>query len=275
VPRGRRNPVNNEERARIVRQLTQQAIQSALDSRWDDAVQMNRELLKIVQPNPETLNRLAKALSELGRYGEAKKTYSDSLQLDPDNTIARKNIDRLSLLGDESPVGEGTPGERIDPHLFIEELGKTGVTSLVNLAPPPVLAKVSAGDQVHLSVDGHALLVQNARGQTLGQVEPFLANRLIKFMAGGNQYVAAITELTEREVRIIIRETFQHPTQLGKVSFPALGAGSLPRADIRHTLVRDRDDETEFDEEEDDDFEDEAEDDAEAQPEETEGGDAE
>jgi tetratricopeptide (TPR) repeat protein len=259
----------------MVRQLTQQAIQSALESRWDDAVQMNRELLKIVQPNPETLNRLGKALSELGRYAEAKKTYGDALQLDPDNAIARKNIDRLSLLGDETPVGEGAPGERIDPHLFIEELGKTGVTSLVNLAPPAVLAKVNAGDPMHLSVDGHALLVQNARGDTIGQVEPVLANRLTKFMAGGNQYAAAITELTEREVRIIIRETFQHPSQLGKVSFPALGAGSLPRADIRHTLVRDRDDEGEYDEEEEEDFEDEGEDENEAQPDETEGGDSE
>lgn len=259
----------------MVRQLTQQAIQSALESRWDDAVQMNRELLKIVQPNPETLNRLGKALSELGRYAEAKKTYSDALQLDPDNTIARKNVDRLSLLGDETPVGEGSPGERIDPHLFIEELGKTGVTSLVNLAPPAVLAKVNAGDQMHLSVDGHALLVQNARGETIGQVEPVLANRLIRFMAGGNQYVAAITELTEREVRIIIRETFQHPSQLGKVSFPALGAGSLPRADIRHTLIRDHDEETDYDEEEEDDFEDEVADESDIQSDETEGGDAE
>ena len=88
----RRDPVNNEERERMVRQLTQQAIQSALESRWDDALQMNRELLRIVQPNSETLNRLGKALSELGRYAEAKKTYGDALQLDPDNTLSLIHI---------------------------------------------------------------------------------------------------------------------------------------------------------------------------------------
>ncbi len=271
----RREPVNNDERERIVRQLTQQAIQSALESRWDDALQLNRELLKIVQPNPETLNRLGKALSELGRYSEAKKTYSESLQLNPDNTIARKNVERLSLLSDDVTVADGTPGEKIDPRLFIEEIGKTGVTSLVNLAAPTILAKVNAGDQVHLKVEGHALLVQNARGETIGQVEPVLANRLIKFMSGGNQYSAAVTDHTDREVRIIIRETFQHASQLGKVSFPALGAGSLPRGDIRHTLVRE--DEGEFDEEEDfddDTDEDEAEEEAET-TEETEGGETE
>jgi tetratricopeptide (TPR) repeat protein len=247
--------VNNDERARIVRQLTQQAIQSALESRWDDAVQFNRELLKIVQPNPETLNRLGKALSELGRYGEAKKSYSEALQLNPDNTIARKNLERLALLSEDVAVADGASSEKIDPRLFIEEIGKTGVTSLVNLAPPTILAKVNAGDQVRLQVEGHALLVRNGRGETIGQVEPVLANRLIKFIEGGNQYAAAVTDLSDREVRIIIRETFQHPSQLGKVSFPALGAGSLPRADIRHTLVRE--DEMEYDEE--DDFEDELE----------------
>jgi tetratricopeptide (TPR) repeat protein len=241
--------VNNDERERQVRQLTQQAIQSALDSRWDDAVQMNRELLRIVQPNPETLNRLGKALGELGRYSEAKKAYGDSLQLNPENTIARKNIERLSLLSEDAAIADGTPAERIDPRLFIEEIGKTGVTALVNPAPRTVLAKVNAGDQVHLKVDGNALLVQNARGETIGQVEAVLANRLLKLMAGGNRYAAAITELTNREVRIIIRETYQHASQLGKVSFPALGPGSLPRADIRHSLVRDRDEDAEYDEE--------------------------
>ncbi len=146
----------------------------------------------------------------------------------------------------------------------------------MNLAPPAILAKVTAGDQVHLKVDGNALLVQNARGETIGQVEAVLANRLIKFMAGGNRYAAAVTDLNEREVRIIIRETYQHPSQLGKVSFPALGPGSLPRADIRHTLIRDTDEEAEYDEEEDfeEDLEadDDAEDEMEGMSEETETG---
>lgn len=245
-------PLNNEERARIVRQLTQQAIQCALESRWEEAVEKNRELLKIVQPNPETLNRLGKALSELGRYAEARKSYGESLQLDPDNTIAHKNMERLALLGDDA-TGDNIIGGRIDPRLFIEEIGKTGVTKLVNLAPRALIARQAAGDQVILKIDGHTLFVRNARGENIGQVEAALANRLIKFMQAGNLYAAAIMEVNDRDVRIIIRETFQHPSQLGKVSFAAVGAGSLPRADIRTTLVRERDDDTDEDEDDDSD----------------------
>jgi tetratricopeptide (TPR) repeat protein len=245
---------HNEEKARQMRQLTQQAIQAALDSRWDDAVQLNRDLLKIVHPSPETMNRLGKAYSELGQYSEARKSYGESLQLDPENVIARKNLDRLSMINDDAVV-EGGPTGRIDPRLFIEEVGKTGVTQLVNLAPAPIRARLTAGDQVYLKIDGHTLYVRDARGETIGQLEAALANRLIKFMQGGNQYAAAITDLSDREVRIIIRETFQHPSQIGKVSFPPLGPGSLPRLDPR--LSRDRDEDA--DDDDDDDLEDEPE----------------
>jgi len=247
--------MNNDERTRVVRQLTQQAIRFALNSQWEEAVNANRELIKIVQPNSETLNRLGKALSEMGRYGEAKKAYSDSLQLNPDNNIARKNLERLDQLSEDDGATSHA-AERIDTSLFIEEIGKTGVTALVNLAPRNILARLNAGDQVYPVPDGHTLFIKNSRGETIGQVEPILANRLIKFIQGGNQYAAAITELSEGQVRVIIRETFQHPSQLGKVSFPALGANALPRSDIRDTLVRDHDEDTDFDEESDDDAED-------------------
>lgn len=249
--------MNNEERARIVRQMTQQAIQCALDSRWEEAVTTNRELMKIVQRNPETMNRLGKALSELGRYSEAKKSYSESLQINPDNIIAKKNLDRLSLLGEDAAPGTHGKEQRIDPRLFIEEIGKTGLTELVATAPAAVLARQNPGDQVQLHVDGHTLQVRNARGETIGQVEPVLANRLIKLIQGGNQYIAGITEITKRHVRIIIRETFQHSTQLGKVSFAAMSAASMPRADTRDTLLRrDRDDDNDDDDDDTDDSDD-------------------
>ncbi len=246
------NHVDNEERARMVRQVTQQAIQSALESRWNDALQLNRDLLKVVQPNPETMNRLGKAYSELGRYAEARKAYGESLQLDPENIIARKNLDRLSMINDDAVV-EGGPTGKIDPRLFIEEVGKTGVTLLVNLAPVPIRARLTAGDQVYLKIDGHTLFVRDARGETIGQIDAALANRIIKFMQGGNLYAAAVTDLSDREVRVIIRETFQHPSQIGKVSFPPLGPGSLPRLDPRVAALRDRDEEGDDDEDEDED----------------------
>ena len=54
----------------------------------------------------------------------------------------------------------------------------------------------------------------------IGQVEPRVGARLGKLMKGGNRYEAAITVVSGDEVRIIIRETFAHPDNFGKVSLP-------------------------------------------------------
>jgi len=236
----------SEEKIRLRKQLVDQAIKLALQSQWEEAVAVNRSLLAQFPRDPEALNRLGKALSELGHYAEAKKAYAEALEINPANTIARKNLERLSHLGnveadDHSPK---MAVERIDPRLFIEETGKTGFTRLINVAPADELAKLTSGDQVYFHVDGHTLYVRNARGEDIGQVEPRLANRLINFMQSGNQYAAAITDIDNQQVRIIIREAYQHPDMIGRVSFPAQGTGETIRAYIKDSMLRyDRDDE--------------------------------
>jgi hypothetical protein len=40
-------------------------------------------------------------------------------------------------------------------------------------------------------------------------------------MAGGNEYTAAVVSTTEDTAAIIIREVYQHPAQVGRLSFPA------------------------------------------------------
>lgn len=236
-----------EERARIRRELNDRAIRLALESKWEEAVDVNQRLLAIAPRDISTLNRLGKAYSELGRYGEAKRSYAEVLDVDPTNSIARKNLDRLADLNDEvAPVRTGH--ERIDPRLFIEETGKTGFTQLVDLAPREVIARLTAGDQVYLEREGTLLYIKSGAGDRIGRVEPRLANRLIKFMEGGNQYAAGITDLEENMVRLIIRETFQHPSQFGRVSFPAQG-GETVRGYIKDTMVRREAEEEEYGEE--------------------------
>ncbi|MBF6589475.1 MAG: tetratricopeptide repeat protein [Ktedonobacterales bacterium] len=227
-----------EERARQHRLLTEQAISQALTSHWEDAATTNRRLLELFPRDLTSFNRLGKALSELGQYEEAKRAYTDALGVDPENNIARKNLARLGQINS----ADGTPrttAERIDPRLFIEETGKTGFTKLVDLAPKAVLTRLSAGEQVYLQRERTLLYVANAAGVRIGRVEPRLASRLIKFMTGGNQYAAGIAEVSSTEIRLIIRETFQDPSQFGKVSFPTqAGAGEIVRGYIKDTMVR-------------------------------------
>ena len=235
-----------EEKARLKKQWTDLAIQQALASQWAEAIITNRNILSIYPNEPEAYNRLGKALSELGQYAEARQAYSQTLKYSPNNTIAKKNLDRLSLLQEE-PVQAHSGTDHIDPRLFIEETGKTGMTELINLGPASVLTRVAVGDRVQLHVNGHTLLVRNAAGEDIGQVEPRLANRLITFMEGGNRYAAAIRALEQGQVRLIIREEYQHPSMFGKVSFPSQGGGDTLRAYTKDSLLRyDREDEDEL-----------------------------
>jgi tetratricopeptide (TPR) repeat protein len=235
-----------EEKARLKKQWTDLAIQQALASQWEEAVITNRNILNLFPSEPDAYNRLGKAYSELGQYAEARQAYTQPLKYNPDNTIARKNLERLAQLQEE-PVQIHTGVERIDPRLFIEETGKTGTTDLINLAPSSVLAKVGVGDKVQLHVMGHTIHVRNSAGEDIGQIEPRLANRLISFMEGGNRYAAAILAMENGQVRLIIREEYQHPSMFGKVSFPSQGGGDTIRAYIKDTMVRyDREDEDEL-----------------------------
>lgn len=231
-----------EEKARLKKQWTDLAIQQAQTGQWEEAVVTNQNILNLFPHEPDAYNRLGKAYSELGQFIEARQAYSQTLKYNPKNTIAKKNLDRLAQLQEE-PVHLHSGTERIDPRLFIEETGKTGLTDLINIASPMALAKVGVGDRVQLYVTGHTLLVRNAAGEDIGQVEPRLANRLINFMEGGNRYAAAILAMENGQVRLMIREEYQHPSMFGKVSFPSQGGGDVIRAYTKDSMLRyDRDD---------------------------------
>jgi tetratricopeptide (TPR) repeat protein len=227
-----------EEKARLKKQWTDLAIKQAQTSQWDEAVLTNKNILQMFPGETEAYNRLGKAYSELGQYTNAREAYSQTLIYNPKNTIAKKNLDRLALLQENSPQIVHLGTGRIDPQLFIEETGKTGVTELLNLSPKATLARVAVGDKVHLRVIGHTVLVRNGADEDLGQIEPRLANRLINFMEGGNRYAAAILAMEHGQVRLIIREEYQHPTMFGKVSFPSQGGGDTIRAYIKDSMVR-------------------------------------
>ena len=225
--------VKDKEKTR--KDKARQAIALALQSRWLDAVLVNRSILTDFPEDLETYNRLGKALSELGRNREATEAFQRAIGISPHNTIAKKNLDRLSRLGDETPRAGGRGGT--PPDAFIEESGKAGVTSLVNLASPEVLLKLAPGHSIQLRLEGNSLRAMEDSGEYVGQVEPRLASRLIRLIKGGNQYEATATSVDGHELTIIIREVYKQPSQAGIVSFPSRGGGVDHRVYLPNTLL--------------------------------------
>ncbi len=238
---------------RLKRQLAEQAISQATEARWTDAVETNRRLLEL-GPDSEAENRIAKALWEMGELGDARDHYVRALQLDPTNRIAERNIERLKVLlveaGEKTVPAKSTSKAPVS--IFVEETGKTGFAHLTNLARSAELAQVNPGDAVELVPEGNRLIAYS-NGVRIGVVEPRVAARLLKLMADGNKYLAGVTSLGDKDVRLIIREVFQDPRNYGKVSFPTAAKSSDLRPYTKGTLVRE-------DEELEDDLEDDIED---------------
>ncbi len=253
-------PNQAEDKARLKRVLPERAIALAMQNRWSEAADVNRKIIELYPNDADAFNRLGKALMEMGRYHDALATYKSAIELDPNNIIAKKNVERLAHLADRNPQSKRadvTPRapqretERINPNIFIEETGKTGLTSLINLGEMDAMLKLTAGDRVELRPKGSALEVYDESGQYIGAVETKLAKRLSALIEGGNRYTAAVTTVGESSITVIIRETYQHPSQRGKLSFPAkaLPVGAY-RPYMREGALRygmEDDDESSFD----------------------------
>ncbi len=199
--------------------LRKLAIEMARRNRWEEAVAVNRSILRDFPRDLEAYNRLGKALIELGRNSEARKAFGSALDLSPNNIIAKRHMARLRKLADsDAPRTARRATHRL--HNFIEESGKASVTTLTKLASASELLRLTPGSPVHLDISGSGLSVSDGAGTYIGQVEPRVGSRIARLMQGGNRYEADITSLKENELAVIIRETYKSPTQAGIVSFP-------------------------------------------------------
>jgi tetratricopeptide (TPR) repeat protein len=202
---------------------SEKAIQLAMQNKWEEAADVNRQILEHFPEDVDTLNRLGKALMELGQYAESRDQYAKATRADPSNGIAAKNLVRLTRLAEEaaaSPVAVVPNAQRVDPSVFIEESGKTAVTDLVDRAPFHSIATLTAGDKLTLRVETGVIRLVGPGDVVVGQLEPKIAQRVMRLVSAGNRYSAAITSIDEQHVRIIIREEYRDPSMRSRPSFP-------------------------------------------------------
>ena len=83
-----------EDRSRLRRQTSKQAITLAMEGKWREAVAVNRSIIETFPNDVEALNRLGRAYLELGVYSLSEEAYRRTGEIDPHNVIARKNMQR-------------------------------------------------------------------------------------------------------------------------------------------------------------------------------------
>ena len=253
----------SQTRPQTRRQLVEEARQATLDGRWDEAIELNRQIVERSPRDAEAHNRIGRALLERKQYGPAAEAYSSALRADPANLIARRNLQRLETLRHRSTENGVALGGNDDtaatvmprPGVFIEEIGKTWVDQLVNPVAPETLAEVLPSEQLRLDVQGDRLVVSRGDGRRLGEIDAKTAERVIGLIAGGNRYEVYALGLSGQSLRVILREVYREPAQAAKVSFPRQ---ITSRAYLRERdLLRQRDEADFFLLDDDDDEEDE------------------
>lgn len=204
------------------RQMIEEARNVALAGEWERALEINTRFLERFPRDAEALNRKGRALLELGRLQEAWDAYSEALNADPANMIARRNLQRLEMLASaDTPMptsSEPIPSPRAG--VFIEEIGKTWVDELTRAADDSVLATVSPGEQLTFEVEGARVVVYSRNGTLLGELEQRIAQRLIDLLNAGNRYEMYALGMSGHSLRYILRETHQDPSMAGKMALP-------------------------------------------------------
>jgi len=231
--------------SRTAKEQADIALKAASEGRWKDASEANTAILALgdtikVEDRVEAQNRLAKCLWEQGTLGKAEAQYKATLTLDPLNRIAKRNLTRLKVLIPK--VGKETieSAERATTPVgtFIQEAGTTGFVILTDVVDSKTLAQVNPGDTVELVVlENH--LIAKANGTALGRVERGIAHRIIELMEAGNHYTSGVTSINDRDIRIIIHETYVSVENIGKVSFPTATRTIDERPDTISSLFRD------------------------------------
>jgi tetratricopeptide (TPR) repeat protein len=185
-------------------ELAQKAVSCALNGKWDEAVKVNKQILKHDPEDVDALNRLARAWAELGDLTKAKKIAQKVLKIDPFNTIAAKSLKKWKGL----KKGEAKATKPSSANAFLEEPGKTKIVTLVHLGDQKkVLAKLNAGNEVKFKPHAHRISVTTKDGDYIGRLPDDLSSRLRKPIQHGNEYQVLIKSSSPQEIKIFIRET--------------------------------------------------------------------
>lgn len=182
------------------------AIKCALESKWDQAIEANLEILSENASDIDTLNRLGFAYLQTGKIAEAEKMYKSVLELDPTNPIAVKNIKKVQSVSDGSSNNQLRSFELSVNDLYIEEAGKTRTVELKNLADKKTISTLQPGEQVNLVAKRSKIFVQNTDKVYIGVLPDNVGMRLTSFIQGGNEYKAIIKSVNDKSVVVFIKE---------------------------------------------------------------------
>lgn len=204
--------------------LQTKAVGAAKNQSWDEAANLNQEILELEPENIGALMRLAVAQIQLQKIKEAKSNLQKILKIDPQHQLA------LRHLGNIEKNQLATPNFN-DQH-FVEEPSKSKIIHLHRLSDKKTLAKLAVGQTLVLRPKKHFISVETLEKVYIGSLPDDVSKRLINLIADGNQYEARVHSLSHNYCDIYLKESFQSEANRGKLSFPVSKSNNEANLDV-------------------------------------------
>ena len=190
------------------------AIQAAKAHEWHTAIEHN---LALLEENPEDIGakiRLGVAYAQLDQIKEAKKAFTEVLELDKSNQLVKKHLEKLK--NHQTISLSALPADE----QFIEEPGKTKTVELHRLAGKDQLEQLSVGQICTLKPKNRFVSVEVGKTY-VGSLPEDLSARLTKLMKGGNVYICYIRSVSHSSCSVFIKETVRSKEFEYVNSFPS------------------------------------------------------
>lgn len=201
--------------------LSQLAIDAALDSRWEEALKLNKKLLKLNPCNVDALARLARVYLEMGRIHLAKRYYLEVVKIDPYNPIALKNLKIIKSFknnGQQTNIHLNAT-TKLSASLFLQEPGKTKIVNLLKVAEPQKLSQAYCGMPVAMVIKNRKITIVDSFGNYLGVLPDDICHHLLRLLKGGSKYDLFIKSIKVNGLAVLIKETFRSKRFKNQPSF--------------------------------------------------------
>lgn len=205
--------------------LTKKAIEFARQQDWDQAIEINEEILKEKPQEIGALNRLALARMQKGHVRIAEELLEQVLEIDKHNKIAQKNLKKARN------KEKGHTVSMAQRSSYIEEPGKAKLIELIRISDQDILRELSMGQTCRLEAKKAYISVTTENGDYLGTLPREISGRLIRLINTGNTYSCQIHSITDETCKIHLKENHVAEENKGITSFPVTDSDSQVSVD--------------------------------------------
>jgi len=177
--------------------LSKQAVQAALAKQWYKAVGLNEAILEQDPQNLEALNRLGRAYLSIGDERKARSYFRQALKHDPENPLAKKNLEALKN-------GEINPPNPSSPRTFVKEPGTT-LTATFTSTETALGNPLQPGEGLNLNLKRGQVEIRSQKNRKVLGINQDMAERLFKLSKSGVAFEARFVGAKGTSLTVLVK----------------------------------------------------------------------